>query len=164
MTEASTKRPKQVSGNLAKPNFAINAMAMVKHINMRKEGPQDKRLLAVDVQLSFANLDRSICRFFDPALEAFLWRTQGGELVPRNEWLEPPVYGNVLHGAIMQIDKDIFSGCEVRKFTLVPMVRGVVNLSCGVSFNPGTKDVTHLARLVQDQAMVFIAGPNDLFS
>ena len=58
----------------ARPPFKLSGVASVKHLNVRKQGPDDEKILAVDVKLSFSKVDRRLCAFFDESLEAFLWR------------------------------------------------------------------------------------------
>jgi hypothetical protein len=147
-----------------KPRLRLSSHATVKSLKIRKEGPEDRRFLAVDLRLLFNDVDRMICDYFDPALSDFLFRAESGGLVVRNEWMSPVQYHLTERGCLMEIDHDIFRGCEVRSFAVAPVAGGRICLGCSVSFFPGAQDVTHLARLVESQAMVTIASHLDLFT
>lgn len=147
-----------------KPRLRLSSYATVKELKVRKDGPEDRRYLACDLRLIFNGVDRMICDYFDPALADFLFRQTEGGLVVRNEWMAPVVYHTTERGCLMEIDRDIFRGCEVRSFAVAPVAGGAICLGCKVSFFPGAQDVTHLARLVESQAMVTIASHLDLFS
>lgn len=47
------------------PSFAFSGLATILHLNIRKEGPDDEKVLAVDVKMQgTVNGDRA-CAFFD---------------------------------------------------------------------------------------------------
>jgi hypothetical protein len=148
----------------AQPPFKVSGTANVKHINVRKEGPEDDKILAVDVKLTIKNIDRRLCAYFDDALEAFLWRGDTDALIVRNFYLGAPSYANWIEGATVVIGTDTFHGCEVKKFSIEPHDGGVITLTCSVSVYPSSSDVSGLAKLVQDDTLVSIEGPPDLFA
>jgi hypothetical protein len=147
-----------------RPPFKVAGTANVKHLNVRKEGPEDDKILAVDVKLSIKNLDRRLCAYFDEALEAFLWRGDTNALIVRNAYLGAPSYANWIDGATVVIGMDTFLGCEVKKFSVEPHDGGVITLTCSVSIYPASSDMSNLAKLVQDDTLVSIEGPPDLFA
>lgn len=148
----------------ARPPFMLSGVASVKHLNVRKQGPDDEKILAVDVKLSFSKVDRRLCAFFDESLEAFLWRGDTDALIVRNFFLAPISYGNEVCDASVQIGTHQFAGCDVKKFSIVPADGGVITLSCSVTLFPGAREVSDLAKLVQDEDTVSIEGPPDLFA
>jgi hypothetical protein len=148
----------------ARPPFKVRGLASVKHLNVRKEGPDDEKILAVDVKLEMAKLDRRLCAYFDDALEAFLWRGDTDALIARNAYLAPVGYANTITDATVVINGDTFHGCDVKKFSIIPADGGVITLCCSVSLYPTSTDVSALARTVQDDATVSIEGPPDLFA
>lgn len=147
-----------------RPLFKLGGAASIKHLNVRKEGPDDEKILALDVKLSFSKVDRRLCAFFDDALEAFLWRGDTDALIVRNVFLAPIAYGNEVCGASVQIGAHKFAGCDVKKFSIVPADGGVITLSCSVTLFPSAREVSDLAKLVQDEDSVTIEGPPDLFA
>lgn len=147
-----------------RPVFRLAGIAEIKHLNVRKEGPDDEKILAVDVKLAFTKVDRALCAYFDEALEAFLWRAESGEIMAaRNAFMHPVAYANEITSASVKIDGASFVGCEVKKFALQPRDGGTVDVTCSVSLYPSSGDVAELAKRVQDGARVEIEGPPDLF-
>ncbi len=147
-----------------RPPFKLSGVAAIRHLNVRKEGPEDEKILAVDVKLVFKQVDRRLCAYFDEALEAFLWRGDTDALIVRNAFLAPVIYANEISGATVQIGTHTFLGCDVRKFGIEPADGGVITLTCSVSLYPVASDVSDLAKLVQDEDRVSIDGPPDLFA
>jgi hypothetical protein len=147
-----------------RPPFKVRGMASIKHLNVRKEGPEDDKILAVDVKLEIKNVDRRLCAYFDEALEAFLWRGDTDALIARNAFLAPVAYGNEVSSAHVRIGSQSFLGCDVKKFAMEPRDGGVMTLMCSIALYPSSNDVADLAKLVQDEASVEIEGPPDLFA
>ncbi|MFY7949134.1 MAG: hypothetical protein ACOVRP_07965 [Gemmatimonas sp.] len=157
MSTDTTTTPKR-------PVFRLAGIAEIKHLNVRKEGPDDEKILAVDVKLAFTKVDRALCAYFDEALEAFLWRAEsGGIMAARNGFMHPVAYANAITSASVKIDGASFVGCEVKKFALQPRDGGTVDVTCSVSLYPSSGDIAELAKRVQDGARVEIEGPPDLF-
>ena len=146
-----------------RPAFKLSGPAEIKHLNVRKEGPDDEKILAIDVKLTFKKVDRALCAYFDEALEAFLWRGETNALIVRNIFLAPICYANEITGATVQIGLSHFHGCDVRKFSIQPADGGVITIACSVSLYPSANEVSALAKLVQDEDRVSIEGPPDLF-
>lgn len=153
MTEQKTPRP----------TFKVSGMATIKHLNVRKEGPEDEKILAVDVKLEIKNVDRRLCGYFDEALEAFLWRGDTDALIVRNIFLVPVCYGHEIHSASVQIGSNSYLDCDVKRFALEPRDGGVITLTCSVALYPNASEVSDLAKMVQDEVSVSIQGTPDLF-
>jgi hypothetical protein len=147
-----------------RPPFKVSGIATIKHLNVRKEGPEDEKILAVDVKLDIKSVDRRLCAYFDEALEAFLWRGDTNALISRNAFLVPVTYMNEISSASVSIGEHQFLGCDVKKFQMAPMDGGVMTLTCSVALYPNSGDVAELAKFVQDEVNVSIEGPPDLFA
>lgn len=146
-----------------RPPFKVRGTATIKHLNVRKDGPEDEKILAVDIKLEIRRVDRRLCAYFDDALEAFLWRGDTDALIARNYYLAPVAYANELEGATFTIGMEEYAACDVKKFTLEPADGGVFTLSCTVTvFSP--PDVSAIARYVQDDVAVEIEAQPDLFA
>jgi hypothetical protein len=146
-----------------RPPFKLKGTATIKHLNVRKEGPDDEKILAVDIKLEIRRLDRRLCAYFDDALEEFLWRGNTNALIARNAYLGPVAYANELEGATFTIGMEEFSACDVKKFSIEPLDGGVFTLTCTVTvFSP--PDVSAIAKYVQDEAAVEIEAQPDLFA
>jgi hypothetical protein len=154
MTTEETKRPP----------FKVNGPATIKHLNVRKEGPDDDKILAVDIKLEVKGVDRRLCAYFDEALEAFLWRGDTDALIARNGFLEPVRYLHTISSATATIADQTFYGCDVSKFTINPRDGGVIDLTMSVSAYPDSDEVAALAKRVQDETRITVEGPPDLFA
>ena len=148
---------------IKRPPFKVSGMATIKHLNVRKEGPEDDKILAVDVKLEIKKVDRRLCAYFDDALEAFLWRGDTDALIVRNMFLVPVAYFNEVESAQVQIADMHFVGCDVKKMSMQPHDGGVMTLTLSVAIYPSNTDVSKLAKYVQDDAPVEIEGQPDLF-
>lgn len=146
---------------MKRPPFKLAGSATIKHINIRKEGPQDDKILAVDLKLEFEQIDGGICAYFDDAMAGFLWRDSA--MIVRNAFLAPLEYGHTISCACVEIDDHRFFGAEVKKFKIEPKDGGRITLNCAVSLQPSTLEVSDFARRLQDSATVTIEGPPDLF-
>lgn len=146
-----------------RPPFNVSGSAAIKHLNVRKEGPDDDKILAVDIKMEIKNIDKALCGYFDEALEAFLWRGDTDALIVRNLWLTPVQYGNLVSSATAEIEGQTFVGAEIKKFSITPRDGGVIALTCSVTIYPTASEVSRLAKLVQDDAHVLLEGPPDLF-
>ena len=147
-----------------RPPFKVSGIATIKHLNVRKEGPEDEKILAVDVKLDIKSVDRRLCAYFDEALESFLWRGDTNALISRNAFLVPVTYMNEISSASVSIGEHQFHGCDVKKFQMAPLDGGVMTLTCSVALYPNSGDVAELAKFVQDDVQVTIEGPPDLFA
>lgn len=154
---------------LARPRFDLSGKAELLHLNIRKEGPDDAKILMVDCKLSVMRVPGAeLCRYFEPHLLLFLWRDDviDGEpvLVVRNPRLAPVEFLNELKGATVLISGLTFLGAGVKRFSLQPHDRGLVTVTCSVTLHaPLADDVAVLAKYVQDEVSVMINASPDLF-
>lgn len=146
-----------------KPRFMVSSPATIKHLNVRKEGPEDEKALAVDVKVEFEKLGREICYYFDDGLAQFLWNFESEMLPVRNTQLAPIQYLYDIENAVVKIDRNVFLGCDVKKFAISARDGGMIDMTCSIALYPTSTDVADLAKLVQDGAFVTIDGPPDLF-
>lgn len=147
-----------------RPPFKVAGAATIKHLNVRKEGPEDEKILAVDIKLEVRGIDRRLCAYFDDALEAFLWRGDTDALIVRNDYLEPVKYAHSISSATASIAGQSFVGCDVGKFAISPRDGGVIDLVMCVTAYPSSDEVAQLAKRVQDDTQIEIEGPPDLFA
>lgn len=147
-----------------RPPFKVAGSATIKHLNVRKEGPEDEKILAVDIKLEVKGIDRRLCSYFDDALESFLWRGDTDALIVRNMFLEPVKYAHSISSASASIAGQSFVGCDVGKFAINPRDGGVIDMVMSVTAYPSSDEVAQLAKRVQDDTQVVIEGPPDLFA
>lgn len=155
MTDTNIETPR--------PPFKVDGFATIKHLNVRKEGPEDDKILAVDIKMERKGIDRRLCDYFDEALEEFLWRGDTDALIVRNAFMEPVKYALTIFGATAEIEGSMFYGCEVGKFAIRPRDGGVIDLVFSVTAYPSSDEVAMLAKRVQDDVLVDIQSAPDLF-
>ena len=147
-----------------RPPFKVSGWANIKHLNVRKEGPEDDKILAVDIKMEVKGLERGLCAFFDDALEAFLWRHDTDALIVRSEFLEPVKFRNDISGAMVDIGSRSFVGCDVRKFAITPKDGGVIDLALSTTVYPNADEAAELAKMLQDDITLKIEAQPDLFA
>lgn len=146
--------------------FKIHASGTIEHVNVRKQGPDDDKFLALDVKLSVKAVSREICGYFEPALTDFLW-FQGSEdnLIVRNRFIEPLRFLNIVEGASAEIGGMSFLGVEAKKFSIQPKDGGVVDMIFSVTIlHPTAGEVSKIARLLQDDLGIKVEGAPDMFA
>lgn len=152
-----------MSADKQRPSFAVKGTAELQHINVRKEGPEDERVLAIDMKLEIKHADRRLLAYFDDAIESFLWRGDSASLVERNILLDGLRYRTVIKDATAKVNTVDLRGCKVSKFTIRPRDGGVFNLTLSLSTEPSTTELAELSRFVQEDVLVEIAAQPDLF-
>jgi hypothetical protein len=142
-----------------------HSVATISHINIRKEGADDKKELAADIKLLFPKLPGTVVECFDAGLAPLFWTEDNdGGLFVRSPLMEAIGFANEVHNADVSIADMRWPACKVKRFALSPVDGGYVNLTCSVSIMPSSTEVAKLAKLVQDGAFVTIEQPEDLFS
>jgi hypothetical protein len=142
------------------PTFAFSGRATIQHLNIRKEGPDDEKILAVDVKLSGKADGLRLCPFFDAGLFDFLFDEAG---IARNVMLEPIGFSNVIEGAELQIAGIDFDGAKLSKFKVSPKDGGVVVLTFSAAISPEGSDVAIISEYVADDVDVVARMAPGLF-
>ena len=139
--------------------FAFKGTAALTHLNLRKEGDEDSRELAVDAKFK-AKTARSIFKHFDTELADVLWTDAQAV---RNLFL-----GALKFSLTAKCDFDIygmrFTGVEVKSFSLTPLDGERVEIIFSVSFNPSTSDMKDLSACVSDDVDIDLQPVPDLFT
>ena len=137
--------------------FQHRGFVTITHLNTRKEGPDEDKILAVDLKLE-AECPIDVTRYFDDALADFLFMDEMGTV--RNEQLEPVKYKHELEHYRLEIAGSAHYGCKVKKFALTPRDGGIVTVAFQVSFQPSGDEVARIAEYLQDEIGVVIE-PSD---
>lgn len=137
--------------------FRLHAHSTVTHINARKEGPDDDKVLAVDVKLQTL-LDFDILDFFEPSLATFLY-LQGGAV--RNVLMGPITFTHELEHYRLDIAGGSHFGTKVKKFSIEPRDSYKVLLTFLVSFKPSGDEVAQIAEYLQDDLLVILEPENE---
>ena len=130
--------------------FLFDGLAEIKHLNIRKEGPEDDKALAVDVKFC-GRTDAALCDFFDPMLRDFLFTD---EVIARPMMVEPIGFTNEIEACDLHLLEKTFTGVKLRKFKIVPKDDGQIELTFTVSFMPLRDEVAILAEYVTDEIHV----------
>jgi hypothetical protein len=145
-----------------RPPFVVAGQATIQHLNIRKEGPEYEKVLAVDVKLEVRRVGGILAAYFDAALAPLFWFDDDAMGV-RNDFMRPVGFANEITGASVKVAGLRFVGVQIKKMALEPVDGGMLTFSCSLAISPTSQDVAALARLVQDEVPVFIEGPPDLF-
>jgi hypothetical protein len=130
--------------------FLFDGLAEIKHLNIRKEGPEDDKALAVDVKFC-GRTDAALCAFFDPQLRDFLFTD---EVIARPMMVEPIGFTNEIENCDLHLLEKTFTGVKLRKFKIVPKDGGQIELTFTASFMPLRDEVAILAEYVTDEIHV----------
>lgn len=142
-----------------------NAVASIKHLNIRKEGPDQEKVLAVDMKLEIIVAAEDVLPYFDPALRHFLFNADTNAI-------RFPAMGAIPWAGEMENMELEMHGLEFRKvrlskFHIEPMLQQeqqAVTLTMSASFQPEGRDVAVLAEYVQETAQIVIRPTQkDLF-
>lgn len=144
-----------------RPAFALKGSAEIRHINVRKEGPEEDKELAADIKLRFSGVPRAILPYFDDKLEAFLWDGSAAMIV-RKMNMEPVRFTDIVNGNAT-IAGQAFQNVTVKKFELEPQDGGTVDLTCSVTVFPTQLQIGELAREVQESVPAVLEAFPDLF-
>ena len=144
-----------------RPAFKLAGSAEIRHINVRKEGPEGDKVLAADIKLLFEQQDAAILAYFDDALPGFFWMDDETRAV-RKLNMEPVRYTDQVTGTA-NIDSARFSDVTIKRFELSPRDGGTVDVTCSVTVFPSQLEIGELAKRVQDYARVTLEAHPDLF-
>lgn len=140
------------------------AQAEIEHLNVRKEGEEDDRELAIDVKASGAAdaavLNRLLGVAQDESIEHTFWdKDQRTKLLGLGECA---VQGKV-QNCNVQIGGLHIAGCAVGKFRFEVLDQHRIHLTCSISRTSPAAGVTEkLAGYTREQVLLIIEGPPEL--
>lgn len=132
--------------------FEYKGKAEIKHLNVRKEGPDDEKALAVDVKLSFV-ASAELIDFFHDGLRSVLFTDIGAV---KNCYLESLKFSNKIKNCELTILDQHYNGVDVSKFVLTPKDTNQVTITFSVSISPSGTEVAQLAEYVMDEVDIHI--------
>lgn len=137
--------------------FRFNGPATVLHLNTRKTGDEDDRVLSVDVKFSAKMTSRDIIGKFAPELHDALFTDIGAA---RNEMLGPLTFAHELAHYRITSDLATFTGCTIRKFSVEPADVFAAVVTFVAAFQPSSTDVAKLAEYLTDEIEITIEPEN----
>lgn len=141
-----------------------DAIASIKHLNIRKEGPDESKVLTVDMKLEIIAEADAVLPYFDPALRTFLFSDQTNSVRFKN--MGAIDWAGEMENMELEIHGLEFIKVRLSKFTIAPKMdkeTQIVTLTLSATFQPGGKDVAILAEFVQEQASIVIRPQPQLF-
>lgn len=127
--------------------FAYSGFAEILHINARKEGPDDDKVLAADVKMR-AVCPRAMLDCFEPSLGDAVFTNIGAV---KNVMLGPLTFQHEMEHYRLAFFDSTMMGCRVKRFSLEPKDTNLVVLTFQVSFQPNGDEVAKLAEYLQDE-------------
>lgn len=143
--------------------FDVSGIATFSIVSAGKRGPEDKRYLAIVLNVELVGIDAGVCSYFDPMLPAFLYRQDLGGRVVRNKALKPIAYDTRIQDATVEINRAVFNGSDISNFVVSPIDGQRVTLRCKVSIYPGKANTSGLLGSVNEGVRLRLTGPADLF-
>lgn len=142
--------------------FSFTGTAVVRHVNLRKEGATDAKNVMADIKLEAIAPSR-ILHPFNPALEPLLF-TPAGE--PRIVNLAPiHLEGSIKHLACNFPEWQVeLRDVEAKKFHFEPMSGHRVTMTFSIAIEPRGQQTTTLAEMLGEAVQVTIGVEADLFA
>lgn len=137
--------------------FKFKGGVEIPHLNTRKEGQEEDKVLAADVKMT-AILGRDILDFFEPALGDCLF-IDGG--IVRNVMMGPIQFHNQLEHYRLETFGSTFFGVTVKKFIIEPKDTNQIILTFQVSFKPSGDEIARLAEYLQDVVQIQLEPENE---
>jgi len=138
-----------------------NAVASIKHLNIRKEGPEDDKVLAVDMKLEITAAADDILPYFDPALRHFLFNYETNQV--RFKSMGAINWTGEMLNMEMEIHGLEFRNVRISKFMIEPKMEKeekFVHLTLSATFQPDGRNVALLAESVQESGQIIIRPMN----
>ncbi len=132
--------------------FEYKGKAEIRHLNVRKEGPDDEKALAVDIKVECIT-SADMLDFFHEGLKAALFTDAGAV---KNVMLEPLKFSNSILNCELVILDQRYIGVDANKFSLKPKDGNQVAMTFSVSIQPNGDDVAKLAEFVMDEVDIHV--------
>lgn len=136
--------------------FKFAGLAEICHINARKEGPEDDKVLAVDIKFK-AQVLAHAGLYFDDMLGEFLLREDGSI---RNIFLDEIRFSQELEDYALTLHDKTHFGVKLKKFIVSASGQGVLNIQFQASFKPDGDEVATLAEFLQEDVRIQLMPAN----
>ena len=125
--------------------FKLNCQAEIEHINVRKEGDDEKEL-AVDLKLSAVTI-HDVLFMLDDAIDVFFFKSGG---IVRNTALKPVGFDYELQHYALDMLGISYTGCVVKKIEVKPIDGSMIALRFQVSLKPLNSDVSRMVEFIKE--------------
>lgn len=132
--------------------FQYKGKAEIKHLNVRKEGPDEEKVLAIDVKLQ-CTTSADMLDFFHEGIKDVLFTDAGAV---KNMMLKPLEFLNTVLNCELEILGQRYFGVDVGKFQLKPKDGNQVLMTFSVSIQPSGDEVARISEFVMDEIDIAI--------
>lgn len=132
--------------------FEYKGKAEIKHLNVRKEGPDEEKVLAIDVKLQ-CTTSADMLDFFHEGIKGVLFTDAGAV---KNMMLKPLEFLNTVLNCELEILGHRYFGVDVGKFQLKPKDGNQVQMTFQVSIQPSGDEVARISEFVMDEIDISI--------
>ena len=140
--------------------FSFNGQATIKHLNPRKEGPEDEKALALDIKLC-GTVPADLWDYFHEGIKEALYTDAGAA---KNALMEAIGFNHAVSNCTMEILEQRFHGVEVSKFKLKPKDGWKAELTFSVTISPDSNEIAQFAEFLQDEVSLVLMPEPDLFN
>lgn len=126
--------------------FRFRGDATLRHLNARKEGPENETVLAVDLKFE-AEVPASVLAAFEPELVEPLFLDSGAV---RNIQMGPLTFTSTLRHYRLKAIGTWFSDVELKKFAFQPKDGRLFVMTFGASFKPSGDEVARFAEYLAE--------------
>lgn len=137
--------------------FEYEGKAEIKHLNIRKEGEDEEKILAVDIKMQCLT-DAEMLDFFHPNISSVLYTDVDAV---QNVYMKPIAFKNQILHCELTIMGQHFFGVDAAKFSFEPKDGHQVLMTFSVSIQPDGTDIAQLAEFVMDEVTIHIATASE---
>lgn len=139
--------------------FTFDALATVRHINPRKEGPEDDKNLALDIKLNGIVTD-AIWDYFHEQIRNVLYTDAGAV---KNIMMDSIAFSHSVKNCTLKMLGHTFHGAEIKNFKVRPKDGHLAELTFSATIEPSGTDIAMIAEYLQEEVPVVIEPQPDLF-
>ena len=134
--------------------------AVVQHLNVRKQGPDDEKELALDVKLCADAWSEVLIHFAD-TLASFLFLADGSLRFPM---MDPVSWGGEIKHITLTMAGHEFYGVTLKKFSFGASAGWKVAMTFTASFAPQAREAALIAEMLAEAVVVEITPEGDLLA
>ena len=140
-------------------SLELTGIATVKHVNLRKEGPQENQTLACDLKMQTTQ-SADVLAYFHSTLRNLLFTAEGTPQIPNLKPIE--IEGSVRNLEATLDNNFVLLACEAKKFTFEPLAGERVLLTFSLTYFPLPKEVSRTAEFINQDIKIDIKGQASL--
>lgn len=138
--------------------FKYKGKAEIRHLNVRKEGPEDDKVLAIDIKFQCVT-SADMLDFFHEGIKDVLFTDAGAV---KNLMLKPLGFCNTIMNCDLNILGQRYGGIEVGKFQLEPKDSNQVTMQFSISLQPSGDEVAKISEFVMDEIDIAVEPQPEL--